>query len=86
MIKYGKIMICDRCGKTVFCEKIGETSADGGFSTYTNYDESLADGWGKIPSKKDVLISSNVCPDCYQDFLEDLDKYYKRLLTEDKPE
>ena len=45
-IKFGKYYICDRCGTTSFCEKIGEEETDGGFTRFNKFEE--AEGWTTV--------------------------------------
>lgn len=62
--KLGKYYICDRCGTTSFCEKIGEGEADGGFTKFDKFKE--AEGWITVyPEVSHGMRSSKLlCPAC----------------------
>lgn len=64
----GTLIRCDypTCKQEVFLEQIGVKNADGGYTTYIDY-EPKPEGWG-IEQGKDL------CPDHYQ--------YYQDMLNE----
>lgn len=65
MPKYGVLNECDRCGQTIFREKIGSNELDGGFTRYDTFQ----------PYPKGWLFSSYglFCPTCAPEF--------KRVIT-----
>lgn len=64
--KVGKMLICDRCGKTVFLECTGEGETDGGYTRWNKF-EAAPDGWSYH------LDIGRLCPDCnalYEDLIK----------------
>lgn len=62
----GKLIGCDRCGKTVFLKTTGEKELDDGWTRYATF-ESPPDGWSYY---SDV---GRLCPQCsgaYQDIMK----------------
>ena len=54
----GRVVTCDRCGKTVFCKCTGEEERDGGFTRWNTFEK--ADGWG---AEYDI---GDMCPECFE--------------------
>lgn len=55
----GRLVTCDRCGKTAFSKRTGEVDRDGGFTHYDTF-ESLK-GWGSDRGY-------DLCPDCFKEW------------------
>lgn len=55
--KIGKILICDRCGDSVFLNCIGEGETDGGYTKWNKF-EVAPDGWNRY------LGIGILCPKC----------------------
>lgn len=53
----GQLVTCDRCGKTIFRECIGEGETDGGFTRWNKFTD-LPKDWTKPYNIGDL------CPDC----------------------
>lgn len=62
MIKKGKMITCDRCGKTIFLEKIETRDTDGGYAKYDVYEN--AEGWTH------PIGFCDLCPICSDDLEE----------------
>lgn len=63
----GKLVTCDRCGKQIFLQTIGDGETDGGFTRWNKF-ENYPDGWDVIGIPKDIECKYSryfrVCPDC----------------------
>lgn len=68
--KLGKYYICDRCGTTSFCEKIGEGETDGGFTRFGKFEE--AKGWTTVYQEVSHGMRSSklLCPVCSEKYDE----------------
>lgn len=55
--KKGKLLICDRCGQTVFLEYTKTTDHDGGWTTVDHY-EAPPEGWEYYTD------FGRLCPSC----------------------
>lgn len=66
--KLGKYYICDRCGTTLFFEKVGEGETDGGFTKFDKYED--AEGWITVyPKVSHGMRSSKLlCPACSEKY------------------
>ena len=53
----GRLVTCDRCGKSEFTKVTGEKETDGGFTRWSTF-EPLWD-WGYVENK-------DLCPDCFK--------------------
>lgn len=63
----GKMIECDRCGKTHFLYYTGTDTRDGGFTKYTLFDK-MPDGWTK---HYDIGLLCNECEKAYQELLDE---------------
>lgn len=52
----GRLVTCDRCGKTAFSKTVGDGELDGGFTRWNKF-EPLPRGWGRHKDK-------DLCPEC----------------------
>lgn len=68
--KKGMLLICDRCGATIFLECTGESEADGGYTRWNKF-EKPPEGWGYASDSKKI---NNLCPNC--------NKEYQNLIKE----
>lgn len=64
----GRLITCDRCGKSIFVKAIRDEERDGGFTRWTVFED--AEGWGY------EHFIGNLCPECT--------KEYERLKEEFK--
>lgn len=74
--KNGRMIICDRCGETVFCECTGEGERDGGYTRWNTFEEP-PEGWDTTRDCEKVF---NVCPSCnkiYRDMIKTFERYEK---------
>lgn len=73
--KLGKLLTCDRCGKTVFLECTGEGETDGGYTRWNKF-EAAPNGW------KCHAEVGNLCPECNSSY-KDLIKSFmnKEIIT-----
>lgn len=62
--KKGKLLICDRCGATVFLECTGEGERDGGYTRWNNF-EDRPEGWEFV---RDCTKFSMLCPECFKKY------------------
>lgn len=69
--KNGRLYICDRCGKTEFCECTGEGERDGGYTRWNKF-EPLPDGWGVASDSKKL---HNLCPECNKEYKKIINKF-----------
>lgn len=67
---HGQLTICDRCGKTVFLNHIGNGEADGGFTRFNKF-EPLPKGWDYTPG------IGMMCPKCNEAYKNLLDGFMK---------
>lgn len=65
--KEGKLIVCERCGKQIFLEKLGEKALDGGYTTVEKYAEKPK-GW-ELVTKPGGNGYMDVCPGCWEDYL-----------------
>lgn len=62
----GRMVACDRCGKTVFLKSTGEGETDGGFTRWNNFEE-MPKEWGH---PRDCVKFCDLCPECNKTYLE----------------
>lgn len=55
----GRLITCDRCGKSVFEKCTGEKELDGGFTRYNTFENSK--NWG-------CHNGNDLCPDCFREW------------------
>ena len=68
--KKGKLRECDRCGATCFLLYAGTRSADGGYTTWDNFEEA-PDGWFFQTGIGDL------CPKCSAEYEETIAAFMK---------
>ena len=64
--KIGKMIVCDRCGGSVFLECTGEGETDGGYTRWNKF-EAAPEGWDRH------LDIGMLCPKCnslYMDIIK----------------
>lgn len=67
----GRLLICDRCGKSVFIKYVGEGEADGGFTRWNKF-EDPPDGWAyHTPTVR-------LCPECNNLYLSIMADFMKK--------
>lgn len=71
--KNGQLRTCDKCGKTIFLEHIGDSERDGGFTRWNNFEK--AEGW----EYRDEY--SDLCPDCVKLFDELRIEFIEKFKT-----
>ena len=74
MTEMGKLVTCDRCGKTAFAKAESEIERDGGYTRVTVY--------AKLPNwsyERVINATMDLCPDCTETFRE-IDKRHKAEL------
>lgn len=69
--EYGKLVSCERCGKTVFLKRIGEGEADGGFTRWDMF-ETFPEGW------KYCSGVGTLCPTCSAEWQLLIDGFMKK--------
>lgn len=74
----GKIITCDRCGKTVFLKHTG-TTLDAGWSRIDNF-EKRPEGWGYHADKELGLL----CPECESAYQKVIRKF-KQDISKEQP-
>lgn len=74
--KNGQMMTCDRCGDWIFLKCTGEGEMDGGYTRWNNFEPAV--GWEYI---KNVGM---VCPKCWKEYVDMLERYKKQPPEEDK--
>ena len=57
----GNLIICDRCGTSHFCKKIGEIATDGGYTVYDEFEPTPPE-WMWEPE------IGYLCPECAKTF------------------
>ena len=81
----GKLLTCDRCGKTVFLKELEakERDTDGGYTRWNEYKhEAPPEGWAR-KYFGDYTTSYNLCPECTK-ILEETHNNFFKLLKEKK--
>lgn len=63
----GKMIVCDRCGKTHFLHYTGTESYDGGYTKVNLFDK-VPDGWRQ---HYDIGLLCSECEQTYQDMLDE---------------
>lgn len=67
MTQNGKLVTCDRCGKSTLLKHIGVGSADGGYTHWDEF-EKYPQGWEhenvKIFVGSKTYVYIDLCPDC----------------------
>lgn len=69
----GRLIVCDRCGETVFCKCTGEGERDGFFTRWNEFEE--ANGWYAEYGIGDL------CPECSAEW-ETVKSYFARKRSE----
>lgn len=69
--RLGKMIECDRCGKSHFLNCAGTDTRDGGFTKYTLFDK-MPDGW------KNHFDIGLLCDECEKLYQELLDEFFDR--------
>lgn len=64
----GKMIECDRCGKTHFLYYTGTKSLDGGYTKVDQFGKS-PDGW--VYHSDDIGLLCDECEKAYQDLLDE---------------
>ena len=59
--KKGKLLTCDRCGKTVFLEFLGNNYSDGGYTVNEKF-EAAPEGW------ENHYEIGHLCPTCNAEY------------------
>lgn len=67
----GQLIICDRCGETVFVKCAGEGEADGGYTLWNKF-EAPPEGWDYHSEV------GRLCPRCNQEYLRLLAMFKNR--------
>ena len=69
----GKLLECDRCGKSTFLNLTGEGEADGGFTRWDKF-ERMPEGWEFIHTNNSMDRIVLLCDNC--------NKEYKKMFKE----
>lgn len=75
--KVGKMIVCDRCGYSVFLECIGEGETDGGYTRWNKF-EAAPKGWAYH------LDTGTLCPKCnsfYTDIIKSFTNKESIIIT-----
>lgn len=67
----GKMVTCDRCGKSIFLKCTGEKEMDGGFTRWNTF-EKLPDTWGHH------YEVGTLCPDCDAEYVAMVTEFNKK--------
>lgn len=62
MYERGKLMTCDRCGRTAFFKCTGERETDGGHTRWSTFEEAV--GW----TRHFEYETGDLCPSCSEEF------------------
>ena len=73
----GRLMTCDRCGKTCFRKCVGEGERDGGFTRWDKF-EPYPDGWDHHNG------IGLLCPECNAEYIKFLNEFLGRERVEVK--
>lgn len=65
--RLGKMIECDRCGKSHFLDYTGTDARDGGFTIYALFDK-IPDGW---KNHSDIGLLCDECEKLYQELLDE---------------
>lgn len=72
----GRLLTCNRCGKTTFLKHIGTGETDGGWTHWDKFEP--AAGWDMISGLGDV------CPDCKAEYNKVFEEYRNGCRREEK--
>jgi DNA-directed RNA polymerase subunit RPC12/RpoP len=75
----GKLLTCDRCGKTVFLKELEakERDTDGGYTRWNEYKhEDPPEGW-TYKYFGDYIKRYNLCPECSKKLEETREKFFQ---------
>lgn len=72
----GRLITCDRCGKTIFVKAVSDREMDGGFTRWTEFEK--AEGWTH------ESFIGDLCPECSQEYdcLKEEFKYKQKRFAE----
>lgn len=70
----GKLITCDRCGKTLFLKYIGEGETDGGYTRWNKF-EDAPDGW---EYHCDI---GRLCPECNEEYVSVIERFMRAELV-----
>lgn len=70
----GRLIICDRCGKTAFLACTGEGERDGGFTRWNKF-EPAPEGWDYHSE------TGRLCPDCNKEYNILLENFKNAVKT-----
>ena len=73
----GKMVICDRCGKSIFLKTTGEGETDGGYTRWNNF-EPLPNDWGY---SRDCENIARLCPTCNREYREVIQRFEQAILV-----
>lgn len=71
----GRMLQCDRCGKTLFLKWIGEDVFDGGYTRRDKF-EAPPEGWECVNRYFHKHDLRKLCPDCSKEYEAVLDRYF----------
>lgn len=72
----GKLLDCDRCGKSTFLKLIGEGEADGGFTRWDKF-ERMPEGWGFIDTNNSMDRIALLCDNCSKEYMKMFKEFMK---------
>lgn len=75
MERVGKILTCDKCGKEVFLDYVGEGEADGGFTRWLKFSQK-PDGWQNVSTPIEIKGYPLLCDECYKKFVSHLKEFF----------
>lgn len=73
----GKLVTCDRCGKTVFLRTTGDGEMDGGFTRWNEF-EPFPIGWDM---RNDI---GTLCPKCSEGYKNLLKSFMERVKDKEE--
>ncbi len=73
----GRMLICERCGASVFVKALEPEVLDGGFTKVDRFEK--ADGW-----KTPIDLGELLCPECNEKWKSIVDEFMCRSISNQK--
>lgn len=83
-VTVGKLVVCDRCGESVFVKYKGNKTFDGGYSSAPEF-EPIPKDWGVCyPLLDKSQASKMLCPDCAKKWKSQMNAFFGLVEKEEK--
>lgn len=83
-VTVGKLVICDRCGESVFIQYIGDKPLDGGYSSVAEF-EPIPKDWGDCyPLIGKSQVTKMLCPACAKEWKAQVNVFFGLVDKEER--